>query len=555
MYLAGFVLLFASWMQPMHVLPWVSWHSEALAFLAVLCFSWQTVFTHWGKRSSSVVLLPVAAKPLLWLCLLIGLQWVCGLIPFYGDVLVYCLYVLLCVVCLIWGLQSSTEKPKIVEEMAIVVLAGALVSAVIALMQALELSAEFDWINGMASVRRPGANLGQPNQLATLLLMGFASLAFLLQSKKLGSITATLIALVLIVGLAATESRAGVLGFSVLNLWWFAKRKDMGTQLKPSVVLALGAAFIGAHLYWPTVMGELYQMPGGVMPANAVAYSRWHIWPQLVQAVWLHPWFGWGFGQVSTAHNAVVDIYSVSESYTYAHNILLDLALGVGLPLTILAVLAAAVWLWHRISAKGNRVSWFCVAVVIPVAVHSLVEFPFAYAYFLVPTMFALGALDGQLGLRSTIKWSVKPLAAGLAVAAALLVWSAFEYQAIEEDFRIVRFESMRVGQTPQGYERPDVFLLSQLEALLIGARVKPRPTMPEKEIELAKSVALRYPWPATQHRYALALALNGHQDEAIRQLRVIRAQHGLKAYSKIRADWILLADEQYPQLPTRSIP
>ncbi|WP_413857737.1 Wzy polymerase domain-containing protein [Candidatus Aalborgicola defluviihabitans] len=43
-------------------------------------------------------------------------------------------------------------------------------------------------------------------------------------------------------------------------------------------------------------------------------------------------------------------------------------------------------------------VSWYCLAVVVPVAVHSMVEFPFAYAYFLVPVMFALGALDGHLG-------------------------------------------------------------------------------------------------------------------------------------------------------------
>ncbi len=555
MYLSGFLLLFASWMQPLHILPWVSWHSEVLAFLAALCFAWALVFSQARKGATSTVSLPVAARPLLWLCVLIGVQWGIGLIPFIGDVLVDWAYLLLCIACLVWGYHSSRDKSGLVVGMATVLLAGALVSAVIALLQALELSSEFAWINSMPSVRRPGANLGQPNQLATLLLMGIASLLFLLESKKLGAIAASLMALVLIISLAATESRAGVLGFLVLSVWWFAKRKTIAAQLKPWVVVLVGATYFGIYWYWPVWMGEFYQLPGGAMPANAVAFNRWSIWPQLLQAVLLHPWLGWGVGQVSTAHNAVVDAYSVSEAYTYAHNIVLDLALGIGLPLTILIVLMTGAWLWRRLRASADMVSWYCLAVVIPVAVHSMVEFPFAYAYFLVPVMFAMGALDGHLGFQTPLKWGIKPVAIGLAIGTTLLVWSAFEYQAVEEDFRVVRFEALRVGQTPQDYERPTVHLLSQLDALLYGGRVTPRPGMPEQEIELVKMVALRYPWPATQNRYALALALNGNPAEATRQLRVMRAQHGAKAYAKIRADWTELATEKYPQINAVELP
>ncbi|MBK7313052.1 MAG: O-antigen ligase C-terminal domain-containing protein [Burkholderiales bacterium] len=361
--------------------------------------------------------------------------------------------------CLVWGYYSSRDKSGLVVGMATVLLAGALVSAGIALLQALELSSEFAWINSMPSVRRPGANLGQPNQLATLLLMGIASLLLLLESKKLGAIAASLMALVLIISLAATESRAGVLGFLVLSVWWFAKRKTIAAQLKPWVVVLVGATYFGIYWYWPVWMGEFYQLPGGAMPANAVAFNRWIIWPQLLQAVLLHPWLGWGVGQVSTAHNAVVDAYSVSEAYTYAHNILLDLALGIGLPLTILIVLMTGAWLWRRLRANRRHGVLVLSGGGCPVAVHSMVEFPFAYAYFLVPVMFAMGALDGHLGFQTPLKWGIKPVAIGLAIGTTLLVWSACEYQAVEEDFRVVRFEALRVGQTPQDYERPTVHL------------------------------------------------------------------------------------------------
>jgi hypothetical protein len=78
---------------------------------------------------------------------------------------------------------------------------------------------------------------------------------------------------------------------------------------------------------------------------------------------------------------------------------------------------------------------------------------------------------------------------------------------------------------------------------------------MPKEDIELTKTVALRYPWPATQNRYALALALNGNSAEATRQLRVMRAQHGERAYAKIKDAWTTLANEQFPQLRVLQLP
>ena len=41
----------------------------------------------------------------------------------------------------------------------------------------------------------------------------------------------------------------------------------------------------------------------------------------------------------------------------------------------------------------------------------------------------------------------------------------------------------------------------------------------------------MHYPLPGVAYRYALALALNGQRTEALRQLAVLRAQHGEEAY------------------------
>jgi hypothetical protein len=91
--------------------------------------------------------------------------------------------------------------------------------------------------------------------------------------------------------------------------------------------------------------------------------------------------------------------------------------------------------------------------------------------------------------------------------------------------------------------------------ALLEGARISPRPGMSPDELALAKKMALRFPWPATQNRYALSLALNGNPDEAVRQLRVMKAMHGNKTYREIEANWNSLAQDKYPQLRELTLP
>ncbi len=539
--------------MPLHFLPWVSWHSEILAFLAVLVFAWQGVFSVVRKKRSTPIYFPGAVFPLIALGLLLWIQASFGLITFFGDALVLTMYVVICIACMTLGYACSSER-KTYAVLACTLLFGAFLSAIIAFAQAFDLWETSDWINHMLQLRRPGSNLGQPNQLATLLLMGLGSLVFLYESKKLGPLSSTLLALTLLGGVVVTESRTGVLSFSVLVLWWFSKRAALDFRLSPWVVSFAFIGFLSLFWTWPLLM-DVMQASGSPSEVNIGVGSRWLVWPQLIEAVLQRPWWGWGVGQVSTAQNAVVHAYATSEPFTYAHNVVLDLALGMGVPLTGLAVLVVSVWFWRRIRIVKQLAPWYCLALVFPVAVHSMLEFPFSYAYFLVPVMFALGALDGMTGSKAAFQLGVKLVTAILFVTTAVMAWSVVEYVSIEEDFRIVRFEALRVGKTPSNYERPHVILLTQLDALLHGGRIVPKPGMDADELELARRTALRFPWTATQSRYALSLALNGNAEEAIRQLKVMRAMHGAKTYEGIKANWKELGDTRFPQLKLLTMP
>ena len=551
--MGGLFLLFA-WMVPLHFLPWVSWHSEALAFLAVILLSWQGVFGTAKKTLSSTISFPVTALPLVALVLLIGLQGATGLITFWGDALMFTLYVLTCIACMALGYASSTEQ-KAYTMLAGILLLGAFLSALVAFVQAFELWEASAWISRMPQLRRPGANMGQPNHLATLLLMGTVSLLFLYESRKLKALPSVLIFLVLGTALAASESRTGVLSFLLLSGWWFAKNKRVGFRLSPWVIALASIGFLGLFWAWPSIFTFTQQSSGLGAEVNTKAGLRLVVWPQLLEALAQRPWWGWGLGQIPEAHNAVAHAYTVSEPFSYSHNILLDLALGMGVPLTALLLLVTGVWLWRRARAANQLLPWYCLAVALPVAVHSMLEFPFAYAYFLVPVMFALGALEGMAGGKPVLRIGVRPMAAVLLGVSILGAWSVVEYLRIEEDFRVARFEALRLGQTPDGYQKPKMILLTQLGALLEGARISPKPGMSPDELALSKKVALRFPWTATQNRYALSLALNGNPEEAVRQLHVMKALHGEKTYQEIKANWNTLAQDKYPQLRELTLP
>lgn len=512
--------------------------------------------------------LPISALPFIALGVIAAVQITTGAITFTGDALVVGFYMALCVICLSLGFASSRNAVNVqagadatmsdqgesaVTLLAFTLLMGAFVSAVLAFFQVFELWEGASWINRMPQLRRPGGNLGQPNHLATLLLMGMVSLLFLYESGKLKVLSAALIFLILCTSLAMTESRTGVLSFALLSGWWFIKKKRVDFRASPWVIALSGIAFLGFFWAWPSLF-VFVQISGASAEVDTTPGLRLVVWPQLLEALAQRPWWGWGIHEISKAHNAVAHAYAVSRPFSYSHNILLDLALGVGVPLTLLLVLVTGVWLLRRVRAANRLLPWYCLAVALPVAIHSMLEFPFAYGYFLVPVMFALGALEGMAGGKSVLRIGVGPAAALLLGVSIVAAWSVVEYVEIEEDFRIARFEALRVGHTPSDYQRPRVVLLTQLGALLDGARIKPKPGMTEDELDLAKKVALRYPWTATQNCYALSLALNGNPEEAMRQLRVVRAMYGEKNYKEIKENWSNLA-EKYPELRELKLP
>jgi hypothetical protein len=555
-------LLIVSWLTGDHFLPWMSWHSEAPVFLATLLLAWSGTWQVWRAGGLRVVLVPFTALPFLLLLLIVVVQRLFGVAPFTGDVWVVLFYAALCVILLALGYHCAsrvTSSPEgsggEFELLAWTLLVGALLSTGFALAQAFDVWAGAAWLVRMPDLRRPGANLAQPNHLATLQVMGAASLIYLRALRRIGGPTLAIIMLTLCFGLAVTESRAGALGLLFLFGWCAWKPGALRLDGGARGPLLWAVAFCAMFAAWPYLLDSQDLLQYTAQPRVAEANLRLIVWPQLLRAVAMQPWHGWGFHQVAAAQNAAIfRAAGASDAYTYSHNLFLDLVVWLGVPFGVSLGAAGVIYFARQVRAANRLLPAYVVAVVLPLAVHSMFEYPYAYAYLLAPPMFLLGALEGARKSKPLVL-GITSVTVALTFVTVAMAWSAVEYLQVEEDFRVARMQSLHIGRVPSGYEEPQVRLFDQLAVLLDDARITPEPNMSEASMRVVRSAALYYPWLATQYRYAVALALNGRRQEAEHQITVIRAIWGDKVYSRIKRQLAEEAANEHPELRELSLP
>lgn len=546
-----------AWLMPLHIPPWGTWHSEVPVFAGVLVAgTWAALAIGLRRGPVATVEMPTMMAALLAIAALTCLQAATGEVRFFGDAWIVTLYLVLCASAFLLGHQAMVEgrAERYSRSLAWTLLIAGLGCTVIALVQAFDVWDASEWIVRTPAFRRSGSNLGQPNQMATVVLMGAVSLMYLHETRRIGPVATAVVGAVLGLGLATTESRTALLAVGALATWWFCR--GYSSRISRVSVVSAVAFVLLAYASWPPLLEAYHGQAGAELArVNTQIGFRTIVWPQLLEAAMQKPWLGWGVRQTSLALTSVVHAHPISEPYTYAHNIVLESILAFGIPITVLLLAGAALWLSRRWSARRTTLGWYCMALWVPLTIHALLEFPYAYAYLLAPAMLALGILDGTSSPVQAGRVPITVVIAGLAATWLLAAWSVRDYIEVEEDFRVARFEAGRIGVTPADYERPKVRLLTQLGALVEAARLLPEPGMSAEQVALAGEAAARWPWPALQNRYALALALNGQPSAAEKELRVILAMHGEASFHDIRLNWQTLQSGKYPQLGTLHMP
>ena len=326
-------------------------------------------------------------------------------------------------------------------------LLAAAISSVIALLQYFDAETPFyPWFN----IAQPGqafGNLRQPNQLATLLVIGLAALRYLAHEAAGWRRTGTgLLAALLLCGLAATASRAGLLELLLLAaaaLLWMPhgqRRRALLAALAAIAIYALAALALPALLQaGEGVVGR--SMVERLQHAESTCGSRLILWGNVAHLIAQKPWLGWGWGSLSWAHySTLYPGARFCHLLDNAHNLPLHLAVSLGVPaaIVICALLAALIWR-ARPWTESNHVSQLAWGILLAIGVHSMVEYPMWYGQFQTAAIICIWLLWVTRATRPTAlpaAWAAPRRIAGALLILAAVGYTGWDYMRISWLYR-----------------------------------------------------------------------------------------------------------------------
>lgn len=542
----GLTAFTLSWLAYDHYRPWSAFHAEMLAMAGLGLLLCSFLFRRKPLRLPYIGVGVAVAGLLPW-----G-QYLAGVSLFAGDALLASMYLCACLGALWIGHASAVDDDhRHLQRLFFGSLwLAAFLSAVIGLLQWLDLQDVLGtYVVKLELGSRAAGNLGQANQLATLLLMGMMALTHLHQQRVIGRLGWSLAMAFMTLVLVLTGSRAGMLSVLVLTIFllWKCRKQEIG--LSAGMVWAWALGFVACHVLLPFAAEALLLGEGRGIASLTHTNDRWVIWTQIVHGIWASPWVGYGWNQTPTAHMVGAMVVPGTQTVTHAHNFILDMLAWNGIPLGLLITGLLGWWFVTRLWRVRTASGVYAMAALLPIAVHSMVEFPFAYAYFLIAAGFLVGMAEAGMASMKTVKLNQAWSRGWLVLWMALGSYVVYEYFLIEEDFRVVRFENLRIGKTPAEYEVPNVWMLSHMGTMLKVARFQPEPGMSPEAMEDLRKVARRFAYGAINLRYALALALNGNPEGATQEMRLIRGTYGEFYYQAAKTVLRDMEKDKYPEL------
>ncbi|MBL8326059.1 MAG: O-antigen ligase C-terminal domain-containing protein [Rubrivivax sp.] len=261
--------------------------------------------------------------------------------------------------------------------------------------------------NFIASSNLPGravGNLRQPNHLSSLLLWSVLATVALLEMRRLGHRLAAVLAALFVFGVVLTASRTGVISVGLLALWAVLDRRlaPRTRWLLLAAPLVYAVAWAGMA-QWAEATRQAF---GGVSRisedmGSGVDYSgsRFTIWQHTLALIKDSPWLGVGFGEFNFAWTLTAFPTRPKAFFDHTHNLPLQVTVELGLPLAaaVMALLLLGLWRaarrsWSAANSDaGAAAARAGVAMVVMIGLHSLLEYPLWYAYFLLPAAWVWG--------------------------------------------------------------------------------------------------------------------------------------------------------------------
>ena len=500
--------------------------------------------------------------------MVLALQVALDRVPYAEQALTGGLYLLWAALMALLGhaLARRLTLDPIAKTLAWFLLVGGVFHAVTGLVQHYDVSTPFNFLVAHKGGVFVHGNLGQRNHYAACVTLALASAGYLYGSGRLkGALAAGCAALFLAV-LALTGSRSPwlyLVALTALALLLHHRRRDGESRKMAVFTCWLLPGFVAADVLvtlpflmpretMPMVTSaeNLFQMATGVGP-------RLELWGEAWRMFLAAPVLGAGFGQFAW-HHFVYQAASGAPSglglYNHAHNIVLQLLAETGIGGTLIIAGAVLVWLAGLRRVNLDPAWWWLLSLLAVIGIHSLLEYPLWYAYFLGPAALLLG-----FGAQHS--FSVRfPGAARAAVALAVLagcVNLAAVIPAYREFEQLVFRPGSQASQASSDQEFGQALMRVHAEPLLrpyvemaiaYGASVEPAQL--RDKLDLVTRAVHFAPVEVVVFRQALLLALAGSAEASREQL-----ERSLLAYPAERAAVVSELEELARRYPSEMTP
>ncbi|WP_291354958.1 O-antigen ligase family protein [Acinetobacter sp. UBA3106] len=528
------VFISLAWLLPIHYRPWVTYTGELFAFLSLFVLA--------AIYLKDKIKLPLISLPILSLAAIPLVQYWTGELFFFDKALICTLFVLGFWLSTVVGYNLSSEKvdrASIFTGLSYVFLMAGTGAGIIAICQWLTLDAYIPGMVDMQRAVRPYANFAQPNNMATFLLMSLLACLYLYETKKVQTKWLVPAASIMLISIALSQSRTSWVA-CVFILVYLAYQQFKGyIHIKWYYLAAWLSVFIGLVLVLPIMGSYLTQLLDIQIKAVDVArratgdMSRLAIWNQMLHAVMDRPWFGYGWNQTSVAYTLVSDHVQGPVWIRSAHNFILDFILWNGLIIGLPFLAYFGYW-GYQLNKRVNSIeSVIGILMVGAVLIHSMLEFPQYYAYFLLPVGFIIGLVQSQQADTKVVTLSPNYMRVAYGLFFLLLILIVRDYSVMVPKLN----QTLRYEKAPEKITNQDqIYLLEEFNRRIDWIRMNPYSKVNAQQLEEIGEVVLNYPTTYDLYKYAKILAFNGYEKEAKHQLWL------LKKLRKVDLDYASLA-------------
>ena len=509
------------------------WLAAALGVAAMLALM--------SKNFWQEVKLPQISLVFLGLAAILNMQWMLNMLHSPQFALLILSYLAWAFVLVVLGsyLRQQLGWEKIATTLSWFLVLGGIANIIfVGLQIALKSKVDLPFMPKLTSY---GA-LSQANNFADYMALATASLMYLYAKKQL-QLKLFIVGLMLFISLLAfSGSRSSWLYLGFISLLAIGLQIKSIKQLNgsPNIRSLLRVSLLLLPLFAIIQLALHYALPDNLISLpteelmeglNAKTASMrgqfwqtsWHLFSQ-------SPWLGIGAGQMRWQTFVLLDTPNLNPAkmiFEHSHNLFIHLLTEMGIGAALLALIGLGAWArafkWRELHLE----TWWLIALLGVIGIHSMLEYPLWYTYFLGVFAFLLGAGEEKLTQFNLAKFArlsgASTFGLVLIVAAINLSTLAIANYKLEKwsttltDKNIGKMNNAKLMSEFNWIQKNS--LLAPYAQLLLLNELKVNDKQIDDLTWMSESVMRFMPTRRVTYQYALLLKLKGDEAGAVKQL------------------------------------